>query len=432
MAAPHSGRPPAQTVTMPQLSSRRTLWILILALALCARLGAAVWWQHRLGEQRFFFGDSDGYWELARTIAAGEPYQYLSPELRVFRTPGYPLLLSGLFWLYDNHPPVMAARVLGALLGTAAVGLAGWWATLLFNARAGLIAGAITAVYPGAIALSVFVLSEAPFVPLMLAHLALWTAAWQAPSKSARVALACCAGLVAAAAVLMRPSWLLFTPFAIAVGLLLWRDRAKQIAIGGAMVAALALGMIPWWIYTARVTGRFVPTTLQVGASLYDGLHEGATGASDMRFVPEVTARERAEGDPNDPEIFEVRVDRRMWNESVAWAKAHPSEALRLVGVKLTRMWNFWPNEPAFRGWGTRLVLLATYAPLVGLGVIGAWRYTSRGMPYVLAWLPAVYFTLLHVVFVSSIRYREPAMIALTVLAAGVIAGKSVEMSEKE
>lgn len=430
MAAPHSGRPLAQTVTMPQRNSRCTRWILILALALCARLGASVWWQQRLGERQFFFGDSDGYWELARAIAAGEPYQYLSPEMRVFRTPGYPVVLSSVFLIYGEHPPVLAARVLGAILGTAAVGLVGWWATLLFNERAGLTGAAITAFYPGAIALNIFVLSEAPFVPLMLAHLALWTVAWQAESRSKRIALACCAGIVAAAAVLMRPSWLLFTPVAFALGLIIARDRTRQIAIGSVMLVALAIAMTPWWIYTTRVTGRFVPTTLQVGASLYDGLHEGATGASDMRFVPHVTARERAEGDANAPVILEVRVDRRMWNESVAWAKAHPHEVLRLAGVKLLRMWNFWPNEPAFRGWAVRLALLATYVPLVVLGVLGAWRYTSKGFPYPLAWLPAVYLTLLHVVFVSSIRYREPAMIALTVLAAGVIANLKTPTQE--
>jgi len=415
---------------MPQLNSRRALWISILAIALCARLGAGVWWQQRLGEQRFFFGDSDGYWELARTIAAGDPYEYRSPELRVFRTPGYPMLLSSVFLIYGNQPPVLAARVLGAILGTVAVGLAGWWATLLFDVRAGVIAGAITAFYPGAIALSIFVLSEAPFVPLMLLHLTLWTAAWQAEPRNERLALAVLGGLVAAAAVLMRPSWLLFTPFAVGAGLLVACDRTRQLAIGGAMLAALAVGMIPWWYYTHQITGRFVPTTLQVGASLYDGLHEGATGESDMRFVPELTARERAEGGPNSPDIFEVRVDRRMWDESIAWAKQHPAETLRLAGVKLLRMWNFWPNEPAFRGWGMRLVLLATYLPLVVLGIVGAWRYTRRGQPYALAWLPAVYLSLLHVVFVSSIRYRESAMIALTVLAAGLIANVKTRTQE--
>ncbi len=408
---------------MTRLTSNRTAWIAILAVALCARLAVGVWWQARLGDRPFFFGDSAGYWELARTIAVGEPYQYLSPEARVFRTPGYPLVLSSVFLLYGERPPILAARVLSAILGTFAVGAAGWWTTRLFDARAGRIVGWITAIYPGSVALGMFVLSEAPFCPLMLAHLGLWSAAWQNSSWKRALCLALAAGVAAAGAVLMRPSWLLFTPFALGVGVLFVRQRGRQLWLGAALCAALVVCMVPWWIHNARVTGRFVPTTLQVGASLYDGLHPGATGGSDMRFVPELTALERAAGNPNDADVFEVRVDRRMWNASLAWAAENPGRVLELAGIKFLRMWNVWPNEPAFRGWPTRLALLATYVPLLILSLVGVWRFTPWGWPYVLAWLPAVYLTLLHVIFVSSLRYREPAMLALAVLAAGVIAG---------
>jgi hypothetical protein len=51
----------------------------------------------------------------------------------------------------------------------------------------------------------------------------------------------------------------------------------------------------------------------------------------------------------------------------------------------------------------------------------GVWRYGLRGWQYTLCWLPAIYFTLLHMVFVASIRYREPAMIALIPLAAATL-----------
>ena len=61
--------------------------------------------------------------------------------------------------------------------------------------------------------------------------------------------------------------------------------------------------------------------------------------------------------------------------------------------------------------------MLFTYTPLLLFAIIGAWRTVGRGWPYILCWFPAVYLTLLHMVFVSSIRYREPAMLALLALA---------------
>ena len=130
-------------------------------------------------------------------------------------------------------------------------------------------------------------------------------------------------------------------------------------------------------------------------------------------------------GDGNINGIFEVRLDRRFTNEALGWAWDHPGRAAHLAWIKFTRIWNIWPNEPAFRGWFVRLGLLFSYLPLLVLSLVGGWRFTAWGWPYVLAWLPAVYLTMLHVVFVGSIRYREPAMMALTVLAAGVLAGST-------
>ncbi len=140
-----------------------------------------------------------------------------------------------------------------------------------------------------------------------------------------------------------------------------------------------------------------------------------------MQFVPEVAARQRA-AEPVGDDTFEYRLDRRMFREAVAWAQSHPRRVAQLVAIKFARMWNVWPNEAAFRGWPVRIAMLVSYLPLLVLGIVGVWRYSAWGMPYLLAWLPAVYLTLLHVVFVSSVRYREPAMLALVVLAAGVLA----------
>lgn len=411
---------------MPRVSRHQTTWVVILAVALALRLGAGVWWQSRLKpDQPFYFGDSVGYWELARTIARGEPYAYPTADYQVFRTPGYPLLLSPLF-LLTNDPPVIAARALSAVLGTLAVGLAGWWATRLFDAPAGRLAGWLTALYPGAISLGAFVLSEAPFCPLMLAHLAFWSQAGRATSQRTTLLWAIVAGVCAAAATLMRPSWLLFTPFALGIGLTFYTDRQRQLLIGATLCVTTIVMLLPWWIRNAQITGHFVPTTLQVGASLYDGLHPQATGASDMRFVSEVTARERiAYNESGSSDTFEYYLDRRMAAEAIEWAQANSGRAMELAAIKFLRIWNVWPNEPAFRSATVRAAMLLTYLPLLILGLVGVWRFTRCGWPFALAWLPAVYLTFLHVIFVGSIRYREPAMLALMVLAAGVLSSAS-------
>ena len=68
-----------------------------------------------------------------------------------------------------------------------------------------------------------------------------------------------------------------------------------------------------------------------------------------------------------------------------------------------------------------RLAVLFAYVPILALGAVGAARTIRRGWPYIMCWLPAVYFTVLHMIFVSSIRYRQPAMLGVIVLAAGVV-----------
>jgi len=398
------------------------LLIVLLVAALAIRLAAGWAWQSRL-DGRFGMGDSESYWALALCIADGEPYAYGEHQARAFRTPGYPALLAPILWWAGDTPAALwLARAEAALLGTLAVAAVWWLARLLFDQRAALLAAGLAAFYPGAIVLGALVLSEAAFCPLMLLQLTLWTLACRAPTWKQSILLALGGGLAAGAASLMRPSWLLFTPLAAALSLF---DsprpqageglgvRAGHLRIALLMLLGLMLAMLPWWVRNAWVTGRFVPTTLQVGASLYDGLGPQATGASNMDFV----ARFEAEQPPG-PD-FEWQLDRRMRDASLAWAKSHPTEAAQLAVKKFLRMWNVWPNEPQFSSWPIRGVVFFTYTPLLIFAIIGACRTVGRGWPYILCWMPAVYLTALHVVFVSSIRYREPAMLALIVLAAG-------------
>ena len=158
---------------------------------------------------------------------------------------------------------------------------------------------------------------------------------------------------------------------------------------------------------------------------MYDGWNPQATGASEMSFVSrfEREQRNRKGVEDGEADSFEYQLDRRMCQESIAWARAHPRRVLELAAIKLIRMWNVWPNEPRLSSWPIRLTVLVTFTPILALGIWGAVMTLRGGWPYILCWLPAVYFSLLHTVFVSSIRYRQPPLMLLIVLAAGVASG---------
>lgn len=395
--------------------------LLILVSAFLLRLGGAVVWDRYVRTHSgtpFFFGDSDSYWQLGRAIADGTPYEH-DPvrHWKIFRMPGYPALLAPLFRVW-REPPVMAARMENVLLGVLTVFLTGLAARALFRNRAvTVLAMAGAAVSPELIFQSVGVLSEELFCVL---NLALTLALIRLARRGFRSADAALTGALAAAAVYTRPDWYYWLPFA-ACAILVSSRRARQTAptrtvLRAALVAAVLFAglLAPWWIRNARLAGCFVPTTLQMGASLYDGLSPTAGGGSDMSFVDRFRAE--TEADPS-PGFFEVKLDRRLKTAALNWAKSHPAETVRLACVKFFRLWNVFPNESAFSSLPAKLVILTTFLPVLLLAVLGAVRL-RRSLLARLLWLPALYVTLLHVIFVASLRYRAPVLPGLIILAA--------------
>ena len=119
----------------------------LLVLAFLLRLAAGWAWQSRLGDD-FAMGDTESYWRLGKAIARGEPYELGDTHARVFRTPGYPVLLAPIFWATDDHrTAVLLARAEAALLATLAV-LGVWGLTrLLFDDRAAILAAVLATFY---------------------------------------------------------------------------------------------------------------------------------------------------------------------------------------------------------------------------------------------------------------------------------------------
>jgi len=441
--------------SIPRATHRtRLYWLLgawIPLVGICIRLAAAWGWQYSISDPTCFkFGDSDTYWLIAKNIADGNSYQYGSSDSRVFRAPLYPLFLVP--WTYFvgenaqvSRTAVLAARFAGCVLGGLCIALVIWLARPLANKigghplaiSAGLWAGLLVVLYPGAIGMSVFVLSEAIFCPFMLLSLGATFIAIDREENSFRYRQwMLVAGLCSGLACLARPSWSLWPivlfPYLLLMsgGLSIQSRRFLNVTKLFRLLVAciffllgICIAMSPWWIRNYAVVGKFVPTTLQVGASLYDGWHPGATGSSDenMFFVNAFIDAQREEdsqmlqqGKSLDGTL-EWRIDRRLRNAAIQWARENSSDALRLGLIKWLKTWSPFPVAKELGSDAVRWMEAIGYSSIMLLGAVGLWK--SRCV--LGAWLfamPCVYFALLHMFFIGSVRYRQPAVLVMCVL----------------
>lgn len=419
---------------MPSGSSLRFYWLFgfVLLLAAGLRFSAAYQWQARQpSPTSFAWGDSKTYWQIADNLAEQGDYSFGTPPKRIFRAPGYcgflALQMIASRSLFSQPLSVLTARYVGAFLGTVAIALLALWARQVTGRDAvALLTALILSVYPGGIAMSIFVLSEALFMPVMILGLWTWSQALSARRWQDIFAWALIAGLFAGQAVLIRPSWLLFPPLAALALLVVYRNHktfAANVVVGLFMV----LAMVPWWMRNYQLTGQFVPTTLQVGASLYDGWNPRADGASDMSYGYEIENQVRAElqrqaiDQPWSPDELaiqqEMAANAALSEAARTWARQNPTRLAQLFLIKVGRTWRPWPVAEQSGSRATQWAVALSMLLIVGFA-LPQWRKAWADPTWLLIWLPVFYFTVLHGVFVGSVRYRQPAVFLLAPLAA--------------
>ncbi len=331
-------------------------------------------------------GDADGYWRLAKTIVAGEPYSIYEPPRRVLRMPGFPLLLAVPIWM--SHGSFLAARLFLAALGAIACGLTYLLGRDLFDERTGLWAGWFTAISPAMLGFSVMILSETAFALGLVGSV--WSLARLLKTAAAEESLRRIAGWAIAAggfiafATFMRPSWL---PMAVVfpVGLLFFGRFRRDVFVGSALLlATVVLLMLPWTLRNHRVTGHWVATTLWSGPSLYDGLNPDATGASNMEFL---------ERDDLLRTKTEYEVNHYYWQAGMDYARLHPGRVVELGFIKLWRFWKPWPSAEEAGHWAAKTVIALFSLVLFAGAGFGLWLNRRRGMILALTLGPVLFFS---------------------------------------
>ncbi len=389
------------------------------ALTLSARAGMVVW--GLIDPDRFDYPDTRRYIRVADNIAAGNgPME--SADERCSTDPGYPALLAvGRLLGITSFGGIMTwGRLVNLVAGTAATVAAMRLARRAAGTPAALAAGVLVSLDPIFVFFHGLVLTEIVYTALVL-----WSIEWLLAARSGGSGPAIAAGVALGASTLTRSSGLLLPVLLLPILLRRERARVEEAAVdagnSGARRAALAVmflaaycvTLLPTSIRNYHVLRAFVPVRTGVGATLLDSFGDWADGGTGMErvvwpgFAPGADERER------DRACREV-----VW----AWIRANPGRSLELALAKVRRTWALTLSAPGYRGSLFSVISAITVAPVYVLAVAGWWRLRGRPGLMLACVAPAIYFTLMHSVFVGSVRYRVPAMPGLFVLAGTAIA----------
>ncbi|MBN2446075.1 MAG: glycosyltransferase family 39 protein [Phycisphaerae bacterium] len=384
----------------------------IFIVALTLRLvWVVVWSMHQGAELKF--PDEELHWQLARNLVHNG--SLVSDDGRyAARMPLYPLFLAGFAWA--GQFGMGAARLAQALMGAATAWLAFMITHRPFGNRAAVIAGLLVACDPYGVFFCGLLLTEVlfTFVSVALVYAA-WLVARQTREGPGMVGLA----LLGPLAILTRPSsagWI------VLLWIILWlldQRRARvnrRIAICAVM---LLLFMLPWGLRNRAVLGSFAWLSTNGGVTLYDAQGPQAHGDSDQTFMQTL---------PELATMGEVEKDRHLGRLAREQMWRDPARVVRLAGDKFLRTWSLRPNFGEYAGGLTGLVSIAFMVPVLiaaGFGVArslranNGWRvWWRRCVLLALLWLPILYFTSVHCVYVGSLRYRVPIMPFVEITAA--------------
>ncbi len=357
--------------------------------------------------QEILWPDEKRFWaEAANLIGEG--------SFRWRDTFAHDMPLTALFIALPAHfGGLIAVKVSLILLSSFTVLVIMYLASLLEpGTRTMFLAGLISAFYPHFVYYSGLVLSESVFLFFLTLLFAVLL------KKNEKKACSFTAGFLAGFCHLTRPTLLYFLPVFICYHMFF--HEGKKLVRALLFILAFCMVISPWIIRNYQHFGTIVITTSGSGQVLWEGNNPcnktGGVAEHDWNYN---------DGLPEN--LGELEIDRWKKKQAIDFITSSPSTFIDLAFKKIVRFWHFWPNDPQFQTWKYIAVSLASFVPVLFFALISIvtlkkqWRKTS------LIWLFVLYYTMLHMVTIGSIRYRlplEPLLIALAAASLSVIIGR--------
>jgi hypothetical protein len=395
-----------------------TLFLLAFAVNLTAMFA-----MHRAATPERLEADESEYYGLAGDMLHGD-YEFNSR-----RVVGHVLILAGARWLSCDN--MLALQTIITLMFSFTAPLA-YLVARRFSANdarptslTAVIAGLAVAVWPPLVAYGVTLYSETTALPVFLAFLATLPRGGRLGGVPAPARRWILSGALLGLCMLIRPMYLLFTPFVL---LILWAE-ADRFRVVFAPILLLAIGcaaaLSPWSIYGSIKLGEPMLLSTNGGETLAGGLNPALLRNG---YVYQVLANERqtwvgpgkwisdAETgylDKNELKLSHAQRSRLLHERTMQWIAVHPWDAFRLEAAKLAYMWGVYPFWNGFKQ------TLFGNIPILVLVLTGLWtlvRFRSRFRSLAMLWCMPLFVSGVALISWGSWRFRQPADVALLIL----------------
>jgi 4-amino-4-deoxy-L-arabinose transferase-like glycosyltransferase len=336
-------------------------------------------------ENRFYFGDEFEYYRMVENFLSGRGL-IAGEHIKGFRPPLYPLMLSLLYFLKFNLP---AIRVVHCIISAFTVCFIFMTGRKIFNYKIGLWAGIIASIYPFFIFYNGFLLTETFFIFLTVVTIYSFVALSEKNSSPIKT------GVFLGLTGLCRPTMQMYLPISFLHIIVekagLYIRLKKMFLITAFFVATIS----PWVIRNYIVFNKFVPGTTMGGWVFWEGNNPYSDGGP-CHYFPEKIGQ-----------VEEIERDKILFRKTFEVINRNPKRFIWLLQNKFKRFWNVVPNAAEFTRPLYRIISVMSFGLMLPFFILGFFlSVRNRKAQYMHSLI--IFFTIFHMLFLASIRYRVP------------------------
>ena len=341
--------------------------------------------------------DSNDYYKIARDLSWGEPYSTAENTGNLYRSPGYPFLLSLMMRVAGES--VAYTRLFHIVLFPFFLLVIYSLGSRLFNRRVGVLAMLFSTVYPLFVYIPLAFYPESLLLYLYPAIALLVFLARERPSYL-KVGLL---GLSVALAIMIRPTAVIWLPVCLYY-LLAGKPFAvrRAVAVCSVVILIPALFVGAWMFRNNRVHGTYIFTT-SGSWNLLTSYNENATWYSKSMVEIPAEIQEKLDRAKTVAERESVKK-----SEAIKFIRNNPGRALKIVSLHCLQLWNPIPQTSSTGGMAQSKFKLASgipYVVLLPFGIVGL-VMTRKNLFTKTLVLLLVINTLVNGIVAVSIRYR--------------------------